>query len=214
MKGLLTKEKYIMWHNCKWFLLIPLFYLAAMILSLFTGHGNLHYFPLGMVYLFMGIMPITTSNVEIQSRWHSYCMTMPYSRRQLVSGKYSTVLIIVVLTSVICAAIFGISVLLGGDADAESLIQLMFMGVGCGLMPAALFFPLHFKFYSTVNGVRMLFSGIVGGMVGGMNIVFMNIAESAGGALTRRLFIFMIVMMALFALSWLISIAVFRRKDV
>lgn len=214
MKGLLTKEKYSMWHNGKVFLLIPLFYLAAMLISVFGRHNGLDFFPLEMIYLFMGLIPISTCNVEIQSRWHNYCMTMPYSRSTIVSSKYISSLIIVALTTVMCSAMLGICVLLGGAVSAESLAGMTFMGIGCGLMPATLFFPLHFKFYSTVGGARLLFSGLVGGLIGGMNAFFLNFTEDAGAGMTRGLFIFMLVMMALFALSWLISIAVFRRKDV
>lgn len=214
MKGLLIKEKYAVWHNCKWFLLIPTFYLAAVLVDVFGRYEALDYFPMGMIYLFMGIIPVTTCNIEIQSRWHSYCMTMPYSRKTLVSSKYVSSLIVVAFSVVICAAILGICVLLGGKIEAESFISVTFMGIGCGLMPAAIFFPLHFKFYSTVGGARMLFSGIVGGMVGGMNIVFINVAENVGGGIFGGLFIFMLVMIVLFLLSWLISIAIFKRKDV
>lgn len=212
MKGLLIKEKYLMWHNCKVYLLIPLFYFAVIMIGVFSHRRELDYFPMGIVFLFMGIIPVNTCNVEIQSRWHNYSMTMPYSRSMMVSSKYIASLIIIALTTVMCTGLVGIAVLFGGET--QNLLQNMFMGIGMAFSPTIIFFPLHFKFYSTMGGVRLLFSGLVGGLIGGMNIFFINFAENANTVLTSSMLIFMAVMIVLFGLSWLISLAIFKGKDV
>lgn len=216
MKGLLIKEKYGMWHNCKVFLIVPLFFMAAMIAIALQSHGTrIEGFPVGMVFMFMGLMPATMCNVEIQNKWQSYCLTLPYSRSQIVGSKYICTLIVVALTVVFSAVMLGLCVLIGGSFDIELVVRLLFMGIGMGLLPATLFFPFHFKLYNKTGGARLLFGGLIGGLVGGINSILMTMDdEITDGEVFGGTFIFMLVMMALFLLSWLISIAIFKRKDV
>lgn len=216
MKGLLIKERIAMWHNCKSFLTIPLFFMAAMLAIALKSQGTrIEGFPVGMVFLFMGLMPATMCNVEIQNKWQNYCLALPYSRSQIVSSKYICTLIILALTAVFSTAMLGICILIGGNFVIETAVRLLFMGIGLGLLPGALFFPVHFKLYNKSGGVRLIFGGLIGGIVGGMNSVLLSMNDDINtGDIFGGTFIFMLVMMALFALSWLISIAIFRRKDV
>lgn len=213
MKGLLIKEKYLMWQVCKTLLIVPLLYLATVLVSVLFDH-DLDMIPMGMVYLFMGIIPISTCNIEMASRWHTYCVTLPYSRSTLVSSKYVASLIIVALTTVLCTASLYIGILCGGELSMAAVIKMMFMGIGVCLLPATAFFPLHFGFYSMTGGGRIFFSGGIGGLVAGMNVVLMDIVDKTSDDPFGIAFIFMAVMMALFLLSWLISIAIFKGKDV
>ncbi|MBQ8965002.1 ABC-2 transporter permease [Ruminococcus sp.] len=209
MKGLLIKEKYTMWHNCALFLLVPLFFFAAMLITLFGRHSTIVGFPVGMVFMFMGIVPVNTSNNDIQSKWHMGCMTLPYSRRQIVSAKYISSLILVTGTAVVWLIFMGICSLLGANVTAGTVTSLLCSGFGLGLMPAVAFLPFNFKWYDTVGGKRIFLGGLTGGLVGFSNIFFLNHIPGIMGSV-----VFMSVMVIAFFVSWFISIRIFERKDV
>ena len=209
MKGILTKEKYVIWHTCSLYLIIPLFFYVIMIVTLFIRKTTLDGFPIGMVYIFMGIIPITTTNADIQSRWSTSCLTMPYSRSQIVSAKYICALILTAGVTVSWLMMIFICRMLGADITANTILSLTFTGTAFGLMPAAIFLPLSFKWYNTTGGKRIVLGGIMGGVVGGANSYIMSHVPGAKGSA-----IFMGMMTAAFFISWLISVKIFERKDV
>ena len=213
MKGLLVKEKCSLWNTCKTFLIIPLFFYAALVVVGMRQKGvNIDGFPIGMVYMMMGLMPISVINQEMASRWHIHAMTLPYSRTQIVSAKYITVLIINLLTTVVSAAVLVICMAAFNNGSAEAILKMLFGGIGMGLMPAVVFLPASYKYYDTVGGKRMIISIVAGASIGVSNMFIMERAQKSslfGGG-----FVFMCLMIVLFIVSWILSIAFFRKKDV
>ena len=209
MKGLLTKEKYVMWHNCGVFLLIPLFFFTAMAITLFSRHSELDGFPVGMVYMFMGIIPVNISNTDIQSKWHLGCLTMPYTRRQVVASKYICGLILVAGVTVAWVVFMSICAMLGAVITFKTALSLILTGCAMGLLPSTAILPFSFKWYDTIGGKRIVLGGLAGGLVGGANVIIMNRVPGLTGSA-----IFFTVMVVAFFISWLISNRLFERKDV
>lgn len=215
MKGLLVKEKYSIWNSCKAFLIIPVFFYTIMVVGAVLHKHDIEGFPVGMVFMMMGLMPATIVNQEMMSRWHVNVLTMPYTREQIVSAKYIASLIINAVTAVVTAIVVGVCIAFGNieGSGAALMAKLIFGGIGMGLLPAVVFLPANFKFYDTVGGARVMVSSLVGGLIGGSNIVIME-SISRGHSILGGGFIFMCLMIVLFVISWWLSIVFFRKKDV
>ena len=82
MKGLLLKDLYMMKKYCKSSFLIAI---ASIALS-FVGDSNL----LFVFYpcIICGMIPGTLLAYDEKSKWPQYSETMPYTKGQMVSGKY------------------------------------------------------------------------------------------------------------------------------
>ncbi|MBO4867086.1 MAG: ABC-2 transporter permease [Ruminococcus sp.] len=217
MKGLLEKEKISMINICKVFLLIPLIFYAALIYgTVIKGHSSLDGYPLGLVFIMMGIMPIAVINQETQSKWHVNVLTMPFTRSQIVSVKYIAVLIINLLTAIVSAAVITFCSVYGADTNGINAVvtaNMLFGGLGIGLMPSVIFFPLCFRFYNSVGGIKTILGALVGGFMGGSNMVIMEQVMKSKGIFGGG-FIFICVMLVLFFVSWGLSILIFRKRDV
>lgn len=214
MKGLLVKETCSIYSCCKLFLVIPIvFYGALMAGTLWKGQ-DIAGFPVGMIFMMMGIIPASVVNQEVQSKWHLGVLTMPYTRTQIVSAKYIITLIITVLTLVVTAGVMVMCLAFGRGISASGLreiVKVLFGGIGMGLMPTIVMMPTNFKFYGTVGGARVIISILLGGFIGGTNMMMMEMIQK--DKLFGSGFIFMCLSVVLFFISWGVSILLFRKKD-
>ena len=82
MKGLLLKDLYMMKKYCKSYLLITVVFIAVS----FASSENLFFtfYPC----LLCGMIPVNLLGYDERSRWLQYSETMPYTKGQIVSGKY------------------------------------------------------------------------------------------------------------------------------
>ena len=213
MKGLLIKEKNIILTSCKTFFLIPLFFAAVLIISAIKGGGYDNWtLPVGFIFVFMSIMPINVMNTELTSRWNTSCLTMPYSRREIVTSKYLTSFIVDLAMAVVVLVVCGICSLMGAGVNMGVIIQMIFRGFAMGLIPATAYLPVNYKMYDRVGAGRMITGGLVGGICSGMNMSFMEKVPD-GSRLMTGSFWFFVVMLVLFVISWAISVSIFERKD-
>ena len=214
MKGLLVKETCSIYSCCKLFLVIPVaFYTVLMVGTLWKGQ-DIAGFPVGMIFMMMGIIPASVVNQEVQSKWHLGVLTMPYTRTQIVSAKYIITLIITVLTLVVTAGVMVMCLAFGRGISASGLrdiVKVLFGGIGMGLMPTIVMMPTNFKFYGTVGGIRVAISILLGGFIGGTNMMIMEMIQK--DKLFGSGFIFMCLSVVMFFISWGVSILLFRKKD-
>ncbi|ADU21460.1 MULTISPECIES: ABC-2 transporter permease [Ruminococcus] len=212
MKGLLVKERYSLFNTCKVFLLIPVVINIALMIGIMVKRQEISGFPVGLIFVMMGIMPASVINQEMRSNWHVGVLTMPYTRTQIVSAKYIITLIITLLTLLMNAACLGVCLAFSSGLSAHNIVEtakILFSGIGMGLLPTIIIMPLTFKFYG--NGVRLM-GALLGGFIGGSNMMIMENAQHGG--LFGNGFIFMCVTIVLFFISWGVSILLFRKRDV
>ena len=82
MKGLLLKDLYMVVKYCKAYLLIAVVFLAVSLM----GSDNLFF--IFYPCLLCGMIPVNLLAYDERSRWPQYCGTLPYTKGQIVSGKY------------------------------------------------------------------------------------------------------------------------------
>ncbi len=202
MKGLLTKDLYMTLKYCKFLFLIDLVFIMISFIS--EENALFMLFPI----LFAGVIPVTLLSLDERSGWNVYSGTMPYSRGQLVSVKYLTAPIIGVICS---AVILGLMILrmsfLGETNISEALIGVGAVFAASLLLPA-ICLPFCIKF-GTEKGrivyfvVIILITAAVGGLTNGGSV-----PENLKGILP----IIPAAIALLYAASWVISIALYKRK--
>lgn len=137
MRGLLLKDWFIIWKQCKYMLFIPILF---FVVSLFPGNAFFSLFPA----LFLSMFPITVMGLDERTHWDHYALTMPYSRRDIVLSKY-----LLSLISLGIGAIFYLAItVLGaqGSPNWQSLSYTVCTILGIGLLYSAVIYPILFHF--------------------------------------------------------------------
>ena len=202
MKGLLLKDFYLTVRYCKAFLLIIVVFAAV---SLFDD-GNAFF----LVYpcIIAGMLPMILYSYDEREKWHVFCETLPYTRTQFVSAKYliglagcGTALLFVAGTQAVRMA--NASAFAAGD-----YFSMMAYIVAVSLASPAVLLPFGFRFgaekgriaYYVVIGVACAVSTFVAGRGS------LAIAGVSGAILVAAA-------AALYAVSWLLSIAAYNRRE-
>ena len=82
MKGLLLKDWYMMKKYCRYYLFCTIGFIILSILS--AGNMFFVFYPC----MLCGMIPVNLIGYDERSRWMQYSGTMPYTKAQIVSGKY------------------------------------------------------------------------------------------------------------------------------
>lgn len=214
MKGLLTKEWYVIWKNGKFNLLLALVFMFIGIMS-----ENSFWMMYGA--LFVSILPMNFMSLDEISKWEQYSLSMPYKRSTIVSAKYIISLMFSLGASAIAAIALCIRMMRTGGIESGMLAAIILPTVLVGLMLPTLVFPLNFKFGTSKGRMLMVIMAcMIAGILSNSITAIVEGDELAWlGGLFRRVDIYGIVAIAiaviavLFALSWLSSIKIFEKKD-
>lgn len=213
MKGLLTKEWYVIWKNGKSNFLIAL---------LFTIAGVVSESSFWMMYgaLFLTLLPMNFMSLDEISKWEQYSLSMPYKRSTIVSAKYIISLMFSLGASAFAAIALCIRMMRTGGFESGMLAAIILPTVPLGIMLPTLVFPLNFKFGTSKGGrLMVILACLIAGILSSSIVKVLDGDELSWlGGLFKRVDIYGIVatfavIAVLFALSWLISINVFKKRD-
>ena len=209
MKGLLLKE----WYQARkafWIFYLIAILFIAMALSPFANSFFLYY-----PCLLMGLIPMSLQQMDEVSKWEAFCGTLPCSRAQVVSAKYLMGLFGQVSFLVLTLASQGIAWVI---RDCFSWAELGGLAVSiavCAGLLSILTLPLIFKFGAVKGKVVQLI--VLGAVVG----IAVTLSFSTKALLldffSRFRFLFpcvLEVIVILYALSWLLSIRFYKKRDI
>lgn len=207
MKGLLLKDFYMVMKYCRSYLLIFVVFISV------SAASDDNFFFIFYPCLLAGMIPVTLLGYDERSKWSQYCGTLPYTKAQIVSGKYLMGLfaqIAVIVLSVLAQAVRMNTN--GGAFDRKSYLTLMalLMILSCF---SSFINPFMFKF--GVEKGRIAYYIMIGVFCGGCaaaSSLFRNmkaIEFFTGGLLP----ILCIVMAAAYALSWYLSIVFYKKRE-
>ena len=137
MKGLLLKDWFVIWKQCRSLLFVPAVFLAVSALS-----DDSQFFAI-FAFLLSAMYPMTVMGLDEQSKWERYALTMPFRRRDLVLSKY--------LLSFCSLFLYGVLYLLlvllfKHDPEAMKVsVMLTSVGISIGILYSALAYPFLFK---------------------------------------------------------------------
>ncbi|MBE6696763.1 MAG: ABC-2 transporter permease [Ruminococcaceae bacterium] len=208
MKGLILKDLYMMKKYCKAYLLITVVFIAVS----FAGSENLFFtfYPC----LLCGMIPVNLLAYDERSKWLQYSETMPYTKGEIVSGKY----LIGLCTQLAILLIIGIARAIRMDiSDASALreyLVLMMLVLIMSLLASSITLPFMFKF--GVEKGRMAYYIMIGVVCAG-SIISSNLLSGEVQSeikLNGILPIICFVGIGLYALSWYLSIVFYKRREI
>ena len=211
MKGLLLKDWFVLWKQCKWMLFLVILYTLLPLVS--DGAGT---FLACFSVLFMAILPITVLGFDERSKWERYAAALPVSRDDLVLSKYLLALLgmigaalLYLLSSLVLSAVRPGSV---SPQETVSFLCLLFAGA---LAFDAVNFPIIFRL--GVEKGRLWFfliAALFGGAIGAATAVAGDAAVSLGQALLGvPVWAFPLAALAVFGLSAWLSCRLYARRD-
>ena len=208
MKGLLLKDWYMMKKYCRAYLLIAVVFIAV---SLFSNDNMFFVF---YPCLLCGMIPVNLLGYDERSRWMQYSGTLPYTKTQIVSGKYLIGLLsqitILVATGVAQAA----KMLIAHNFELGDFAVLMLLMLIVSTLTSSICLPFVFQlgvekgrtaYYIMIGfvcGASVLASSILRGQL--MSEIQPNLILALGAG----------VGIGIYILSWYLSIVFFKKREI
>lgn len=202
MKGLLLKDFYLLRKYCRAFIFMVIVFWAA---SLFAeDNAFLSTYPV----LLASVMPVTLISYDEREKWNLYSAALPYSRGQIVSAKYLTGLLSVLVVMVMTVGGQTARMVYQGVASPKSVLAMMAPYIVISLIGPSVLLPIIYKF-GTEKG-RIAYYILIGVICGSAVFIpaitdFMN--------LLRFPLVIAAATIVIYAGSWLLSIAIYRKKE-
>ena len=208
MKGLLLKDLYMMKKYCRSYLLITIVFIAVS----FASSENLFFvfYPC----LLCGMIPVNLLGYDERSRWLQYSETMPYTKAQIVSGKYLIGLGTQVAVLLFTGIAQSIRMSINGTFVLGEYLVLMMLLLIMSLLASSITLPFMFKL--GVEKGRMGYYIMIGIVCAG-SIIASNLLSDAFRIqieLNGILPIICLVGIVIYALSWYISIVFYKKREI
>ncbi len=210
MKGLLKKDFYSTWAYLKMFLLLGLIFLGFYH---FTDNANIFF--LSYPCIIISTISGTLFLYDEREKWDAYMLCMPVSRAKAVSEKYVFSLLSMLLL-VAANLIFGVSsMLIKQSFDIVCLVFTSMLVIVLSLVPVAIVLPCSYKFGGTKG--RLVYLLVLGASCALLPLGAANVNTNAVKINMQTVIFAMLVLLVasivLFAVSWLISVAVYRKRE-
>lgn len=209
MKGLLLKELIMLKKGAATLLI----FLGCF--GLIGPAGNLTI--LLLIPLFSAVLLYGHINYDEQSKWQQYSIALPYGRKTIVSSKYVAMAIGAVVSTVLVGFLYGVTVAIGkAESSLKSLIGYVILSLAVGIVYPTFFLPLAYKFNSEKGRLIMMF---LNGASGAIAVFLLSVIEATGivaklSNYTNILpYIAVAAVLVLFALSWIISVKIYEKRD-
>lgn len=207
MKGLLLKDIYMAVKYCRSYLLI------AVVFSVISFAGSENMFLIFYPCMLCGMIPVNLLAYDERSRWLQYSETMPYTRAQIVSGKYLIGLFAQTLMLLITGILQAIRMLSNGTFEAGEYAILLMLLLVLSLFASSISLPLMFKL--GVERGRVAYYIMIGivcaGSIVASNLLINGMEKEimVNGALPIICF----AGIGIYALSWYLSIVFYRKRE-
>ena len=208
MKGLLLKDWYMMKQYCRYYLFCAI---GSIILSVMSA-GNMFFvfYPC----LLCGMIPVTLIEYDERSRWVQYSGTMPYTKAQVVSGKYligsfAQLTILLVMGVVQAAKMIIVDDFVLGDFAVLMLLMLIVSTLISSI-------PLPFIFKLGVEKGRTAYYAMVG-FVCGASVLASSLFRGQLGIDIKSnlvLAILAVVGIGIYIFSWYMSIVFYKKREI
>ncbi len=210
MKGLLKKDLYSTWAYLKMFL-----FLGIGFLGFYHFNDGANLFFLSYPCIIISTIAGTLFLYDEREKWDVYMLCMPVSRAMAVSSKYVFGLLSMLLL-VVANLAFGVtSMLIAQNFDIVSLVFTSTLVAVLSLVPVAIVLPCSYKFGGTKG--RLVYLLMLGASCAFVPLGAANVNASIVEINMQSIMLAMLALLAasavLFAVSWLISIAVYRNKE-
>ncbi|MBQ6465507.1 MAG: ABC-2 transporter permease [Oscillospiraceae bacterium] len=206
MIGLLRKDLYMTLAYFRVFLVLLGVFLAVGFLP--AAHENTFFIIYPMIIGMM--LPVSLISYDERFRWNRTCDAMPCSRAQVVSSKYLLTLISVLL--IFGLTMLGQSIRLGQAGRIDELARLVPLLLLLGFVGPSLLLPIIF-WLGAERGRLAYFVAV--GVVVAAGVFLSTGADSplAFGGASLSIPVAVFACLGLFALSWLLSVRLYQKRE-
>ena len=208
MKGLLLKDWYMMKKYCRAYLLIAVVFIAV---SLFSNDNIFFVF---YPCLLCGMIPVNLLGYDERSRWMQYSGTLPYTKTQIVSGKYLIGLLsqitILVATGVAQAA----KMLIAHNFELGDFAVLMLLMLIVSTLTSSICLPFVFKL--GVEKGRTAYYVMIGFVCGASVLASSILRGQLVSEIQPNLILALVAVVGIgiYILSWYLSIVFFKKREI
>ncbi|WKY43838.1 ABC-2 transporter permease [Eubacteriaceae bacterium ES2] len=139
MKGLMIKDFINLQTTLK--RLLPI---MALWMVIFLPNGNATFF--GVLIMMMTMMVVTTISYDDLAKWDSYALTMPVSRKEVVTSKYVVMLLLDGLGVAMALIVGLIGVMILKNSSWEEMLAVLVIIASIGLIAGSTMLPLIYYF--------------------------------------------------------------------
>lgn len=207
MSGLLLKELYMARKYCRLHLVITVLFLG---MAMLPSAENLFllFYPSAMA----SFIPVTLLSYDTQSKWDVYFDTLPTSRAQYVSAKYLIGLILGELVLALTAVTQLLVIRLNGEIGLNQLLPLLWGLQAITLVLPTLCLPPIFKL--GVEKGRIWSLVMIAVTFGGGAGLTVGVKDWGSFSLPGNLSVWLLLgAIVLYALSWRLSIRLYRSRE-
>ena len=208
MKGLLLKDWYMMKQYCKYHLVCVIGFTLLSIMS--SGNMFFIFYPC----LLCGMIPVSLIGYDERSRWMQYSGTLPYTKAQIVSGKYLVGLLSQLTLLLVMGAAQALKMMVDGEFIFNKIAVILLMMLIISSFASSLSLPFIFKL--GVEKGRTAYYLMVG-IVCGASIVATGYIKGELGMQIKPntvLAALAVIGMVIYILSWYISIIFYQKREI
>jgi len=208
MRGLLLKDWYMMKKYCRAYLFIA----AAFIALSFVSSGNMFFvfYPC----LLCGMIPVNLLGYDERSRWMQYSGTMPYTKAQIVSGKYLVGLLSQLILLVVVGAVQAAKMVVTGEFVPGEFTVLMLLMLTVSTLTSSISLPFIFKLGvekgRTAYYVMIGFVCCASYMASGLFTGQLGLEVKPNLALA----VLVVVGIGIYIFSWYMSIVFYKKREI
>lgn len=201
MKGLMKKDFLMLWRASRAFLLICVVFIAMSAIS----QDNIIF--LFMPIMISGLLPSTLLSYDERCKWQEFSGALPVSRAQLVSAKYLLGLGCMTLILLVTLIVH----LIVRRFPPQALLSMLGAIYGLSLFISAVSLPMMFKF-GVEKGRLWYYATLV--LVGGASGASAGVATDLfSEGLPSFLWLIPVIGVVIFALSWLLAIRFYQKRE-
>ncbi|MBQ9647974.1 MAG: ABC-2 transporter permease [Oscillospiraceae bacterium] len=199
MKGLLLKDWYLTVKYLRIYLIGIALFLAT---SVFNPQNS---FFMAYPSVMVAMMPVTLYSYDDREKWTVYAQAFPVSRAQYVTEKY--------LYGAICTALYlALQAVLYLAFDREGLGDAVTVAISLGLLASAIMLPILFRFGAEKG--RIAYLVFAGAVFGGVGIAYVaDRPTSRFDAFPVPNWALCVFPLLLYVLSWRLSIALYKKRE-
>jgi len=208
MKGLLLKDWYMVKTYCRAYLLIAVAFIALSFLS--DNNMFFVFYPC----LLCGMIPVNLLAYDERSRWTQYSGTLPYTKTQIVSGKYLIGLFaqLAILIATGVGKVVKMSV--AGDFVFGDFAVLMLLMMIVSTLSSSICLPFVFKL--GVEKGRTAYYVMIGFVCGASVLASSILRGQLVSEIQPNLILALVAIVGIcvYILSWYLSIVFFRKREI
>ena len=208
MKGLLLKDWYMMKKYCGYYLLCAVGFTVLSVVS--AGNMFFVFYPC----LLCGMIPVNLIGYDERSRWMQYSGTLPYTKAQIVSGKYLIGLLSQLAILLVMGAAQAGKMMITGDFVLGEFAVLMLLMLSISTFTSSI--PLPFIFKLGAEKGRTAYLVMVGFVCGASALASGLFRDQLGMEIKPNLLLTVLAAagIGIYIFSWYLSIVFYKKREI